>query len=189
MIIMSPRELSNNVDTEEGKEEPTVVEVPKPYESSEKSEDDKLYDGHFSEDKNVINKEPTPNYDQVTPPIPQNSVTEELEKIFGKDVEEFEQMKNDTSTTWLTQRDLKNEDMLPVVEKGEQRSAHNNLIVDHPPEKLANLIGNNSISIGRTNEEIHRKPEFNSDYSSLRIERVKAKEREPEEKTEPHKSS
>ena len=59
---------------------------------------------------------PTPNYDQVTPPVPESSVTEELEKILGEGVEEFEQVKNSTSTALLKQRDLENEDMLPEVE-------------------------------------------------------------------------
>ena len=40
--------------------------------------------------------------------------------------------------------------MLHEVEKGEQRSVPNNLIVDHPSEELANLIGNKSTSTRRT---------------------------------------
>ena len=93
---------------------------------------------------------PTPNYDQVTPPVPESSVTEELEKILGEDVEEFEQIKNNTSTALLEQRILESEDILLKVEK-----VPDNLSVNHPSENIANLIGNISILTGRTKTKDH----------------------------------
>ena len=66
----------NSNDTEEGREEPTIVNA------SNKSKNDRLYKEPYSKSKNVVDTEPTLKYDQVTSPTPKCSVYKELNKIF-----------------------------------------------------------------------------------------------------------
>jgi len=90
-----------------------------------------------------------------------STVSEDMERIFGAGVEEFNEK-------------LRNNQLLSNMKGSKQLSVLNN-----PPDKLANLVGSNTISIERTNlEQIKRKPDSGIDYSSLRIERVSAKSRE-----------
>ena len=62
------KNLDNKPGTRMGEKEPPVFKIPNPYDPSKTSTDD----------RNYVDKEPTPKYDQVTSPIPQSSVTEEL---------------------------------------------------------------------------------------------------------------
>jgi len=85
----------------------------------------------------------------------EDAVSEDMERIFGAGVEEFD-------------ANLRNNQTGPMSS-----------MIHSPSDKLANLIGSNTISIERSHEQMQRKPDPSTDYSSLRIERVGAKSREP----------
>eukprot|EP00092_Neocalanus_flemingeri_P018110 GFUD01019600.1.p1 GENE.GFUD01019600.1~~GFUD01019600.1.p1 ORF type:complete len:1223 (-),score=333.86 GFUD01019600.1:265-3882(-) len=115
------------------------------------------------------------------------SVTEELEKIFGEGVEDFDEKMKSSSLSSVpepsatdNQVPTESSPSFQIPTKPDEQSIIDNLFENNPSDKIASLIGNNSISIGRINDQTRKRiPDYKSDYNSLRIERVKSKDRKP----------